>query len=229
MVYTKPELRTIAWFCTRARQQRGGVLDCCEDTSLGQQPALLGCCCQGSMSGLLCSASTTHAHTAAARACHTHTQDKNVDGDSSESKEAKEKKAKAEAKALKEAFKPLTSWWKEQLEGKVCVCGGGIHWGGACRVLLACRCVGCGDPHTPCSALTLTRLTVLLTCCRLWRHSPHSPLTPSCPLQVSNVKLSKRLASTPAVVVASKWGQSAHMERIMKASVSEGVCVGGGG
>ncbi len=39
--------------------------------------------------------------------------------------------------------------------------------------------------------------------------------------QVSNVKLSKRLASTPAVVVASKWGQSAHMEKIMKASVSD--------
>lgn len=80
--------------------------------------------------------------------------DKDKDGDeSSESKEAKEKKAKAEAKALKEEYKPLTTWWKEQLEGKV-----------------------------------------------------------------SNVKLSKRLASTPAVVVASKWGQSAHMERIMKAS-----------
>jgi len=36
--------------------------------------------------------------------------------------------------------------------------------------------------------------------------------------KVANVKLSKRLASTPAVVVASKWGTSAHMERIMKAS-----------
>jgi hypothetical protein len=46
--------------------------------------------------------------------------------------------------------------------------------------------------------------------------------------QVSNVKLSKRLASTPAVVVASKWGQSAHMERIMKASVRF-TCWGEGG
>lgn len=72
-----------------------------------------------------------------------------------EDKEAKKEKAKGEAKALKKAFEPLTSWWKEQLGAKV-----------------------------------------------------------------SNVKLSKRLASTPAVVVASKWGQSAHMEKIMKASVS---------
>jgi HSP90 family molecular chaperone len=39
-------------------------------------------------------------------------------------------------------------------------------------------------------------------------------------LQVAGVKLSKRLSSTPCVVVASKWGQSANMERIMKASVS---------
>jgi hypothetical protein len=37
--------------------------------------------------------------------------------------------------------------------------------------------------------------------------------------QVSGVKLSRRLASTPAVVVAGKWGASAHMEKIMKASV----------
>lgn len=37
--------------------------------------------------------------------------------------------------------------------------------------------------------------------------------------KVAGVKLSKRLASTPCVVVASKWGQSANMERIMKASV----------
>lgn len=79
--------------------------------------------------------------------------DKDKDGDDVESKEAKKKKSKEEAKALKDTFKPLTSWWKEQLGAKV-----------------------------------------------------------------SNVKLSKRLASTPAVVVASKWGQSAHMERIMKAS-----------
>lgn len=79
--------------------------------------------------------------------------DKDKDVDDGESKASKDKKAKEEAKALKETFKPLTSWWKEQLGAKV-----------------------------------------------------------------SNVKLSKRLASTPAVVVASKWGTSAHMERIMKAS-----------
>ncbi|WIA23790.1 hypothetical protein OEZ85_013471 [Tetradesmus obliquus] len=36
--------------------------------------------------------------------------------------------------------------------------------------------------------------------------------------KVAGVKLSKRLSSTPCVVVASKWGQSANMERIMKAS-----------
>jgi len=57
-------------------------------------------------------------------------------------------------------------------------------------------------------------------------HSLTHSLTPS-PPQVSNVKLSKRLASTPAVVVASKWGTSAHMERIMKASVSWGGREGG--
>nr|QBB20008.1 heat shock protein hsp90B [Ettlia sp. YC001] len=69
-----------------------------------------------------------------------------------ESEDAK-KAAKEAAKALKDTFKPLTSWWKEQLGSKV-----------------------------------------------------------------SGVKLSKRLASTPCVVVASKWGQSANMERIMRAS-----------
>lgn len=52
------------------------------------------------------------------------------------------KAAKEEAKALKEAFKPLTSWWKDQLASKVGVCvprhdetgvlgGMGAWWGGA--------------------------------------------------------------------------------------------------
>eukprot|EP00882_Tetradesmus_deserticola_P010868 GHRQ01011487.1.p2 GENE.GHRQ01011487.1~~GHRQ01011487.1.p2 ORF type:complete len:263 (+),score=161.76 GHRQ01011487.1:301-1089(+) len=36
--------------------------------------------------------------------------------------------------------------------------------------------------------------------------------------KVAGVKLSTRLSSTPCVVVASKWGQSANMERILKAS-----------
>jgi hypothetical protein len=35
-------------------------------------------------------------------------------------KEAAAKAKKEGAKALKEAFKPLTSWWKEQLGSKVC-------------------------------------------------------------------------------------------------------------
>ncbi|KAF6264589.1 Hsp90 protein-domain-containing protein [Scenedesmus sp. NREL 46B-D3] len=43
--------------------------------------------------------------------------------------------------------------------------------------------------------------------------------TPEAEGEVAGVKLSKRLSSTPCVVVASKWGQSANMERIMKASV----------
>jgi hypothetical protein len=43
---------------------------------------------------------------------------KDKDGDDVESKEAK-KKSKEEAKALKDTFKPLTSWWKEQLGAKV--------------------------------------------------------------------------------------------------------------
>jgi len=39
---------------------------------------------------------------------------------------------------------------------------------------------------------------------------------------VTNVKVSTRLASTPCVVVAGKYGQSANMERIMRAQV--GAC-----
>eukprot|EP00878_Enallax_costatus_P000207 GHUV01000266.1.p1 GENE.GHUV01000266.1~~GHUV01000266.1.p1 ORF type:complete len:827 (+),score=175.61 GHUV01000266.1:179-2659(+) len=76
-------------------------------------------------------------------------EDAEPETDSEDAKKA----AKEATKALKETFKPLTSWWKDQLGGKV-----------------------------------------------------------------AGVKLSKRLASTPCVVVASKWGQSANMERIMKAS-----------
>lgn len=37
---------------------------------------------------------------------------------------------------------------------------------------------------------------------------------------VENVKISTRLASTPCVVVTSKYGWSANMERIMRAQVS---------
>ena len=36
---------------------------------------------------------------------------------------------------------------------------------------------------------------------------------------VENVKISTRLASTPCVVVTSKYGWSANMERIMRAQV----------
>lgn len=44
-------------------------------------------------------------------------QDK--EGDDGEDKATKSKKAKEEAKAQKEAFKPLTSWWKDLLGAKV--------------------------------------------------------------------------------------------------------------
>ena len=37
--------------------------------------------------------------------------------------------------------------------------------------------------------------------------------------EVENVKISTRLASTPCVVVTSKYGWSANMERIMRAQV----------
>jgi hypothetical protein len=37
--------------------------------------------------------------------------------------------------------------------------------------------------------------------------------------QVSSVKISNRLSTTPCVIVASKFGQTANMERIMKAQV----------
>ncbi len=43
--------------------------------------------------------------------------------------------------------------------------------------------------------------------------------------KVAGVKLSSRLSSTPCVVVTSKYGQSANMERIMRAQV--GGWVGG--
>ncbi len=36
---------------------------------------------------------------------------------------------------------------------------------------------------------------------------------------VTSVKVSTRLATTPCVVVAGKFGQSANMERIMRAQV----------
>ena len=38
--------------------------------------------------------------------------------------------------------------------------------------------------------------------------------------EVENVKISTRLASTPCVVVTSKYGWSANMERIMRAQVN---------
>ena len=38
--------------------------------------------------------------------------------------------------------------------------------------------------------------------------------------EVENVKISTRLASTPCVVVTSKYGWSANMERIMRAQVT---------
>lgn len=36
---------------------------------------------------------------------------------------------------------------------------------------------------------------------------------------MSSVKISNRLSTTPCVIVASKFGQTANMERIMKAQV----------
>jgi HSP90 family molecular chaperone len=41
---------------------------------------------------------------------------------------------------------------------------------------------------------------------------------------VTSVKVSTRLSTTPCVVVAGKYGQSANMERIMRAQVRI-VCV----
>jgi hypothetical protein len=42
---------------------------------------------------------------------------------------------------------------------------------------------------------------------------------------VANVKVSNRLATTPCVVVAGKYGHSANMERIMRAQVGyRGTC-----
>lgn len=41
--------------------------------------------------------------------------------------------------------------------------------------------------------------------------------------EVESVKISTRLASTPCVVVTSKYGWSANMERIMRAQV--GLCL----
>ena len=38
--------------------------------------------------------------------------------------------------------------------------------------------------------------------------------------EVENVKISTRLSNTPCVVVTSKYGWSANMERIMRAQVS---------
>jgi len=37
--------------------------------------------------------------------------------------------------------------------------------------------------------------------------------------RVAGVKLSNRLSTTPCVIVASKFGQTANMERIMRAQV----------
>ncbi len=44
---------------------------------------------------------------------------------------------------------------------------------------------------------------------------------------VSSVKVSNRLTTTPCVVVAGKYGQSANMERIMKAQAFSNPNTGG--
>ena len=41
--------------------------------------------------------------------------------------------------------------------------------------------------------------------------------------KVSAVKVSNRLSTTPCVIVSSKYGHSANMERIMKAQVGMGL------
>ena len=40
---------------------------------------------------------------------------------------------------------------------------------------------------------------------------------------VENVKISTRLSNTPCVVVTSKYGWSANMERIMRAQVTDTI------
>ena len=79
--------------------------------------------------------------------------------------------------------------------------------------------------------LSYNPISFLLPFCHILTLDPHSAnflptflptfCQPFCPSQVSKVQVTRRLDSSPCVLVAGKFGWSANMEKIMKAQMRD--------